>query len=597
MRFFKKIFLKIKKAINIYKFIFHEIQKSSKFLLYVLLISTLFTGLIPVVLQYLMKVIVSYLENRVDFSNFIFIVFVYLFIILFKDSLLSLKEYINNLSVHRLVYNIQTMLIEKIKKIDYKVFYSPIFQNSYNIVLQNSQNELSDLLFTSIQSATLIVQLIITAAIIVRFNPMIIFLMILSTIPSFFLNVSNEKNRINIIEQRSLSYRKMLYYFSILTSLPFIKEIKVFNLHAFILKKRDATFHNYLKAWRTFGIKEMLKKFYSEIIPFFCTLISILLVIFNIIHKSCFISDFLFLSGIIFSFKEIASIFALSISKNYRCFSFVNKLIDFLNNDNEIKSGCEKVVAVNDHVLEFKNVYFKYPYSEKYSLKNINFRITAGEKISLVGQNGCGKTTLINLILRLYEPTEGEILLDGINIKEYDYQDYLKLFSAVFQDYQPYSFKLLDYISSGNAAAMNNLFDIKKAAINTTADQFIEKTPLKWESNLTTLFDKNGLELSGGQWQKLAVAKAFYYDAPILILDEPTSAMDSFSESRIYESIKNMENSKIIIFVSHRMYSSKMATKVIYMENGEIKNIGSHDELVKKSSGYKKLFEEQANKY
>ena len=173
----------------------------------------------------------------------------------------------------------------------------------------------------------------------------------------------------------------------------------------------------------------------------------------------------------------------------------------------------------------------------------------------------------------------------------------IKLFSTVFQDYQQYSFQLADYVSSGSVQSPENLLKIKKSAIMTAADQFIEKTPQGWESNLTTRFDKNGLELSGGQWQKLAVARAFCLDVPILIFDEPTSAMDAISESRIYESIKNIGEDKIVIFISHRMYSSKIASKIIYMESGEIKNIGTHDELMKDSLGYRNLFEEQANRY
>ena len=171
------------------------------------------------------------------------------------------------------------------------------------------------------------------------------------------------------------------------------------------------------------------------------------------------------------------------------------------------------------------------------------------------------------------------------------------MFSTVFQDYQQYSFKLADYVSSGSVQSPENLLKIKQAAVMTTANKFIEKTPLSWESNLTTRFDKNGLELSGGQWQKLAVARAFYSEAPVLIFDEPTSAMDAISESHIYEAIENIGEDKTVIFISHRMYSSKIASKIIYMESGEIKNIGTHDELMKESLGYRNLFEEQANRY
>lgn len=587
----------IKKGLKIYLFVYKEIKNANALLLWVLLISTLAAGVIPVITKYIMKVMISLLENEIDFNGFVLSVGLYALILFFQNIFSNFREYINSLSNHKFVYNIQSKLINKINKIEYKTFYSPDYQDDYNTVIQNSQFETTNLMFTTIQMSMLVVQLIITSVIVMKFNPIILFSLIICSLPTILLNMENEKERVAVTEKSALFYRKNFYYFDIFTHIPFIKDIKIFSLKQFIMNNRKSTFHDYLKKWKKFYNNELLKKFFSDGLLCLCVFGSILLVVFETVQKKYSISDFIFFVSMIVSFKDIFNTFVLTVSRNYKCVAFANKLLVFLDNDNEMKSGNNKVLINNNTALEFKHVYFKYPYSEEYVLKNINFKISIGEKVAFVGQNGCGKTTIINLILRLYDPTEGEILLNGTNIKDYDYKEYLKVFSAIFQDYQPYSFKLTDYITSGSVASPENVSKIKQAAMMAAADKFINKTPQGFESNLTTRFDKDGLELSGGQWQKLAVARTFYSDSSILILDEPTSAMDAISESHIYENIKNMGKNKIAIFVSHRMYSSKIASKIIYMENGEIKNIGTHDNLMEMSCGYKNLYAEQANKY
>ena len=584
----------IKKILNVYWFVCGEIKKSNSFLLWILLFTTIITGIIPVIIRYIMKIMTSQLESKISFNNFVFFILVYVLILFFRSVFSIFREYINSLSMYKFTYSIQDKLIEKIYKIEYKIFFSPKYQNEYSTIIQIAQNESSNLIFITIQIVTLAIQLIITSIIIIKFNSVILVFLTVGILPTLLLNVRNEKERVRVTEESALFYRKDFYYFDIFTQLQSIKDIKIFNLKRFLMDNRKLTFDNYLQMWKKFHNNELLRKILSDILLCLSVFGSILLAVFEVIREEHPISNFIFFVGIIVSFRDVADMFVSTISRNYKCLAFANKLLVFLSEDNEAKNGNSKVIVNNNHILEFKDVSFKYPYSEKYALKNINFKISVGEKIALVGQNGCGKTTIINLILRLYDPTDGEILLDNINIKDYDYQEYLKMFSVVFQDYQTYSFKLTDYISAGDKENAENLLKIKHMAAMTTADQFIEKTSRSWESNLTTRFDKNGLELSGGQWQKLAVARALYSDAPILILDEPTSAMDAISESYIYE---NIEKQKTAIFISHRMYSSKIATKIIYMENSKIKNIGTHDDLMKNSRGYKKLFEEQANRY
>ena len=223
--------------------------------------------------------------------------------------------------------------------------------------------------------------------------------------------------------------------------------------------------------------------------------------------------------------------------------------------------------------------------------------LKTGDRISVVGHNGCGKTTLINLLLRIYDPTKGEILLDGTNIKEYNIIEYWKTFCEISQDYTKYAMPLNECIGFGSLENYEDEKKVKSAATRATANEFIEKLSKGYRTNLTKRFDNKGAELSGGQWQKLYIARVFFADADILIFDEPTSALDPKSEAKIYEEIEKEDKNKLKIFISHRMYSSKNSTKIIMMANGEIVEIGTHKELMAKSKDYRKIFNLQATKY
>lgn len=591
------IVYKIKKTTRNYIFVFKEIKEASNILLFMLVFSTLATGITPIITQYILKSIVSGLENHLNFNDLLVMMVFYVAVLLFQSLIISGKKYVNTIAGLKLTYNIQSKLIKKIRKIKYSEFYSPDFQNSYITVLQNSQNETSSLIFSTIFMVSLVVQLIGNGIILTSFSPTILICLILCALPSIFININIKRKNIKIVEELALSYRKIAYYFGVLTEKLFLKEIRIFGVQSFFKDKRKKEFSYYLQVWEKFSQSEFAGEFYSSFFPCLGIFSSIAWVIFKVLNEQYSISDFVFYSGIIFSFQSVFESLISDISQSYKSVAFVDKLSDFLNAKNEIKSGNKNLKKLDNHTLEFKNVFFKYPYSQKYVLKNINFSICTGEKVALVGKNGCGKTTLINLILRIYDPTEGEILLDGVNIKEYEYEQYLKFFSAVFQDYQQYSIKLCEYISFGDIKNSKNILKIKDAAISSSANDFIEKSEKKWDSDLTTKFNKDGLELSGGQWQKLAISRAIFADKSMLLFDEPTSSLDSISESKIYECIKNIKDNHMSIFISHRMYSAKIANKIIYMENGEIKNIGVHKQLLKDSLGYKELFEKQANKY
>lgn len=271
------------------------------------------------------------------------------------------------------------------------------------------------------------------------------------------------------------------------------------------------------------------------------------------------------------------------------------------------KKGSRKILPGQNHEIEFRDVSFKYPRSENFVLQNLNLKIPAGQHLALVGLNGEGKTTLIKLLCRLYQVTQGQILVDGVNINEYDEEEYKKLFAVLFQDFNIFAFSVRenvafeegDFGESDESAqsAIDEKVDsaLKKAGIY----DFIQTLPYKNATPINKNFDENGTEFSGGQKQKVGIARAIYKDAPIVILDEPTAALDPLAEAEIYEKFnENLANGKTALYISHRLSSCKFCDKIAVFSEKQVKEYGSHAELMENPAGlYYKMFTTQAKNY
>lgn len=249
----------------------------------------------------------------------------------------------------------------------------------------------------------------------------------------------------------------------------------------------------------------------------------------------------------------------------------------------------------NDYEIEFKNVSFKYPGSDTYVLKNINTKLSIGKKQAFVGTNGAGKTTFVKLLCRLYDPTEGEILLNGINIKKYDYEEYMDLFSFVFQDFKLFSFTLGQNIAANTEYDKERLEDCMKKVSFYNRYCSMEDGP---DTYLYKDISAKGLEISGGEAQKIALARALYKGTPMIVLDEPTAALDPIAEAQVYEDFANMVDNKTAVYISHRLSSCRFCDEITVFDNGEIVQIGTHEELIKIKNGkYNELWNAQAKYY
>ena len=295
-------------------------------------------------------------------------------------------------------------------------------------------------------------------------------------------------------------------------------------------------------------------------------------------------------------YQSLLGIVKGSRSLTEKC-SYAYQFLVYLDYPDALSKG-DTPVKEGEHEIVFENVSFKYPRAEEYVLENVNIRIKSGEHLSIVGLNGAGKTTFIKLLCRLYDVSEGRILIDGVDIKEYSEEEYRKLFAVVFQDFQLFAFSLKDNVAMGAPEEESDLSRVEEALKLSGLYEDAEKLDKGLDTLLFKSFDEHGTELSGGQRQKAAISRALYRDAPIVILDEPTAALDPLAEYDIYKKFDTLVGGKSAIYISHRLSSCKFCDHIAVFSDKTIKEYGTHEELVNREDGlYAEMFAAQSKYY
>lgn len=396
-------------------------------------------------------------------------------------------------------------------------------------------------------------------------------------------------------EERKRMNRENEYYSSLLTDFKYGKDIRLYACKDLLITKNK----EYIEDTYQYQIKINQKFKKLTVIDNLFNMINQLLtygyVAYYFIQSYISIAQYsLYVTSINTFISSSYSIFNsfLNIRQNTKMMSEFKK---FMEIDATYQEGNVKINPNDPIVLEFKDVSFAYPNTTEYVLRHINYRMEGQKKISIVGENGAGKSTFIKLLMRLYDPTEGEILLNGINIKEIPIQDYYALFSVVFQDYQLIGFNLGEQITSSDT------FDEKKVLQILSEVQLNHKMENLQKGLATSMlkyFDDQGIELSGGESQKIAIARALFKDGKILILDEPTSALDPLAEYEIYSQFHKMTQGKLTFYISHRLSSCRFCDEIMVLEHGEIVQLGHHDKLILDEKGkYFEMFKAQAKYY
>ena len=376
------------------------------------------------------------------------------------------------------------------------------------------------------------------------------------------------------------------------------KEIKLFGLTAFISERFESLAHKYYLANRKLTISRSIWGAIFNLLGIIAYYGAYVLIIFRVVGGLLTVGELTFLSG---SFNRLRSRLQgmfFRFSKISESALYLKDYFDFL--DIEIDSipdlEIQKIPAVIHAGFVFENVSFRYPGTKDYVLQNLNFELRAGEKLAFVGENGVGKTTLIKLVLRFYEPTEGRILLDGVDIKQFNKAEYQHQFGVIFQDFIKYNFTAGENISVGNIEEFSNEEKIKAAAELSLADDVINELEYGYETKMGKQFH-GGVTLSGGQWQKVALGRAYMKEAKVVILDEPTSALDARAEYEAFQRFIGITKGKTAIIISHRFSTVRMADRILVLKHGSLLEMGTHEELLANGHLYAELFKLQAEGY
>ena len=310
------------------------------------------------------------------------------------------------------------------------------------------------------------------------------------------------------------------------------------------------------------------------------------------------IGDLTFLAGSFLRLRSLLESLLTGLSSTAAQALYFNDLFSFFDVKPEILSPPDPLPFPQSirQGFVFENVGFIYPGAERWAVRNLSFTLKAGEVLALVGENGAGKTTLVKLLTRLYDPDEGRILLDGHDLREYDLEALRGSMGVIFQDFVRYNFSAGDNIAVGRIEARDDLARVERAASRSQADEVIERLPGGYDQRIGKRF-KNGVELSGGEWQKVAIARAYMREAEVLILDEPTAALDARAEFEVFQRFKELSRGKTAILISHRFSSVRMADRILVLADGKVEAAGTHDELVAQAGRYAELFELQAAGY
>nr|WP_242948416.1 ABC transporter ATP-binding protein [Clostridium frigidicarnis] len=433
--------------------------------------------------------------------------------------------------------------------------------------------------------------------IVATLSPLVLAYLIINVLITYFLNLKvkryeyGRKNDIADINRKSNYIYKTMYDFS------YGKDIRIYRLNKWLSNK----FKNFKKNHVGIYKKIQYKYFKAAVVDVLLLLVREGIIyaylIYQVLYRGMSIGNFsmyfITIGGFAAWMQNIMNDLAHINTQNL----YLNDFRDFL----EIKDEGEIQTPVNipeepPYEIEFKNVSFKYPNTNRYIYKDISLKITKGQRLAIVGINGAGKTTFVKLLTRLYEPTGGEILLNGINIKKFTKEEYYKIFSVVFQDIKMLAFTVEENVALTHKDNINREKVIESIDMAGMSEK-INSLHKGIDTSVLKILDNNGIEFSGGQNQRIALARALYKDGNVVILDEPTAALDPIAEYNMYKDFDKIIGDKTAVYISHRLASTRFCDAIAFFENGKVKEYGTHDELLKKNGSYAEMFNVQAQYY
>jgi ATP-binding cassette subfamily B protein len=581
---------------------FREIRQVNPLLFYANISGRLFNAILPVLMLWLGKLIIDEVVLQIaadtkDLDRLWMLVATEFALAIISDLLSRGISLSDALLGDQYSINTSVKIIKKTSELNLDHLEDSDFYDKLERARQQTTGRVGLMSNILTQAEDLVVIFSLLAGV-VAFEPWLIVLLVVSVIPTIINEIKFSGTSYSLARSWTQERRELDYLRYAGASDVTAKEVKLFGLSDYLANRFKGLSNKYYEQSKKLAKQRAGWGSLFNMIGTAAYYSAYILIVFRTVAGIFSLGDLTFLSGSFNRLRSKLQGFFTRFTAITESALYLQDYFEFLDLTYAEKNAAEKLPLPKKikQGFEFKNVGFKYPKSEVWVVRHINFELRAGEKLAFVGENGAGKTTLIKLLLRFYEPSEGEILLDGIPVKQYDQTQYQQYFGVIFQDFVKFELTLKENIAMGEIGEIGNQSRIDSAAEKSLADEVVSALPKGYEQQLGKRF-KQGKDLSGGQWQKIAIARAYMKDAEVLILDEPTSALDARAETEAFQRFIQLTEGKTAVIISHRFSTVRIADRIMVLKDGAVLEIGTHDELMHNDKLYAELFRLQAAGY
>ena len=563
--------------------------------LFSMISSWFFTGFVQEIL--FLRMVLKIIEGGGTYRDFVFTVIMFAAAGILSKFGNNFFDWIWNMKSKKFYKNLNKMIFAKAREVDIECYENPEFFDYYKRATEIlTENHYLD--FATSYSSIFADALtgIFIAAYVISIDPKLL-LVLLLILPMLILQAY--KGRLDVKKDKDMTFHKRTkaYVKRIIYLKDFSKDMRTSDILAVLHKRYKDAVKNNRKIIKKYGCKAALLETFTGLfgraLP---VVIAYIYATFRYaVKKNLRLADFSVIMTAMDNIKSIVNDMGSAINTTRKEALYFENLRVFLEYESKVVSGSKEAEELE--TLEFRNVTFTYPGAEKPTLKNINVVFRKGETTAIVGHNGAGKTTFVKLLLRFYDPQEGVILYNGIDLKEYDITSLRNRFATVFQDYKVFALSVAENVLCKEVQNEDESFKVKEALKNSGAELFVKRLPEKENTVITREFDEKGTGLSGGEQQKVAVARMFAKDYDFAVLDEPSSALDPVAEYKMYETLIEATKNKTVVYISHRLSSAVLSDKIYVFGNGTVQESGTHESLMEKHGIYAEMFNLQASSY
>lgn len=594
-----KLALKQYSTVQNLAFMAKEMVKLDKSLFFIVFVGAVATVGMEYALLYLPKFVIGGIVGEVQWRQL-------LYIVLLLTGLLFCFRMVNTWCSHHRFYRFElvkmSFVLKKVHKMNtmnYEYLENPKIMNASQLA-HNALSNYEGVLGLMNRVYYVFIDLVkITAGLLILLKVNLWLILIVFCLSFFHFIIFNRnivKDKENTWDKLAPLSRKTSYLDNVNSDFSYGKDIRLQGMADFLSHKQEDIHkeaHHYVflskRRWGYFGV-------FTNFINSFMELVMYLILVFLFLGGSMSIADFTLYIGTVYALFTALSGFLYGMAHTNRCSLYTNDYRSFMELPCKEEVVSRSVKEIKNYTFEFKNVSFKYPGQERYALKNVTLTLREGMKLAVVGLNGAGKTTFIKLLLRLYEPESGEIYVDGINVRDFDREEYYSLFSPLFQEIEGYALPISQNVSMQTMTKTDEQKVLQSLHLAGLSEK-IKSLKRGIHTELLKIFHKEGTDLSGGERQKLALARAIYKNSPVIVLDEPTSAMDALAEYQLYQDFNEIIQSKTAIYISHRLSSTRFCDHIGLFKDGELVEYGTHKELMKEGNIYRHMFDIQSQYY